>query len=344
MRARHLLVALVFLAVALGFLAERARREDTSASFRFEPLTAPAFGPVELPLGTETLQGFVLEQDGRPARDVQVFLYRAEPLAEGAEPLSWTLTDAEGRFELASLAPAAYAAALVRSGHPPATFAVAVPASDPVRWTLPPALEPLRALPEIERAPLTGRIEMLAERGPDSLAGYEVVCLPAADSPTPLSGAVLRRVASDASGAFRVEGLVRGPYVVEVLPPWASGGSWPALARAELDHTGDGTTELVLSMETGAIAGAIVDQAGHAVEGALVAIASAGDPDRIWPAVQTDAVGAFAVLDLPAGHYQFRVRAGAASHERVVEVRAGAVTELEIEPLDLEESLEPRAP
>ncbi len=343
MRARHSFVVLVLGAVLLGFLAERRRMEDTTARFEFSPLVAPPFEPLAVPLGEQALRGVVVLEDGTPAIDVQVFLYRVEPVPGAAEPLAWTQSDAEGRFELEHLVTARYEAALVRSGHPPVTYAIDVPSQGEVHWTIPPRLEPLPVLPEIERAPLAGRVAPPAGLGPWPIAGYQVVLRPTPDTP-PLCGAVTRRVAVDEAGAFRLENLVRARYLVEVLPPWAAGGSWPALTSVEFDHTRPDSPELELALASGAIAGAIVDQLGRALEGALVMVSPASEPDRIWPARQTDDAGAFEVRDLPPGRYVLRLRAGLAAREQELDVRAGEVAEVVFEPLDLEEGLEERSP
>ncbi len=334
-RSRFIFVAAVFGAVLVGFLVERRRREDASSPFTFEPLVAPEFEPLEPPVGENQLSGTIVHADGTRASDVQVFLYRVEPVPGIAEPLSWTISDPDGRFELEGLPRAHFEAALVRSGHPPLTQHVAIPAADDVVWTLPPPLEPLPVLPEILRAQLAGRIQPppgAPEEWP--LEGYEVVLVPVPDAYS-LSGATLRRTLTDRAGGFRFEEVVRARYRVELLPPWAAGGSWPVVATIDLD-TLERTSEeeIALSLSCGVIEGRLADLEGHPVEGALVKVWPADQPTRIWPPLETDAGGAFRVSDLPPGNYVIRLRAGAAAQERELEVQSGEISTAVFEPME----------
>ncbi len=346
-RSGIIFTAAVFGAVLVGYLVERRRREDSSSPFTFSaPLVSPDFEPLEPPLGQNRLSGRIVHADGTPASDVQVFLYRVEPIPGIAEPLSWTISDADGRFQLEGLVQARFEAALVRSGHPPLTQEIELPAAEELIWVLPPPLEPLPVLPEISRAPLGGRIQPPPGRTTDEwpLVGYEVVLVPVPDAYS-LSGATFRRTLTDRDGEFRFEEVVRAPYRVEILPPWAAGGSWPVVAAIDLDtqQPRSEEEELALSLFSGGIEGRLADLEGHPVEGALVKVWPADQPTRIWPPLETDASGGFRVLDLPPGNYVVRLRAGAAARERELEVQSGEVSTAVFEPIEPPATTEERS-
>ncbi len=331
----------VFLAIAAGVMRERLRPgpEERFDSGAFHPV---ALEPLVPPAGALTLSGTVETAAGAPAPDVQVtLLARAseEPLAQ---PLHWTFTDETGRFTLEHLAAGSYRVVLVAPPAPPGSFDLVLPHDGEVTWRLSAPLPPLPVLPEIERRALAGVLALpdgLDAYGESSVAGYEVVLRPAAGTPE-LSGATLRRAISDSTGRFRFEELVHARYTLEVLPPWARGGSWPVLATLELEvasHVPTGEPRLVLAI--GELTGRLIDAEGRPLEGALVEVFALDAPDaaglpRGWPPTVTDAEGRFRIGNLPAGAYRLRLRAGGGKREIEVRVEPGRRTELPLEPLD----------
>ena len=339
-RSQIVFVSVVFLAVLAGFLNERARGFDPEVELQLSPPPVIALDPLEAPRGGHVLRGEVRDAEGSRAVDVQVSLVPEVGGAQEAQPLPWTVTDDDGRFELAELRAGAYEAVLVRPGVRPAVFAVSLPADAPVSWSLPEPPSAITELPEIVRADLTGRLIGPAGRPGDELAGYEILVEPT-EPMTSLSGAVRRRAVTDADGSFRFEGLVAASYRVFALPAWAHGGSWPVVASAELVHGAEGMrAPIELALRTGTVTGRIIDPQARPIEGALVKIwphpSAAGDgpAGRIWPPVATDATGAFRIRDLPPASYRLRVRAGAADVDLDLAVEADEDLEVPFLPLD----------
>jgi hypothetical protein len=157
-------------------------------------------------------------------------------------------------------------------------------------------------------------------------AGYEVVLSPVLP-PDLLQGPVERRVRTDPTGAFSIDDLALGNYRVRVLPSWARGGTWPTLAAPwtpELAHTGQ--TRLEIELAAGAVEGRLWDPSRQPVEGALVLLADAADPRRVWPPAVTDAEGKFLVRALPPGRFTLSARAGEGVLEVQVDVLRDEVT------------------
>jgi hypothetical protein len=334
-----LFVVVVFGAFAAAWLRERSRTREP------DPVPsdpgAVELAPLEWPEGTLELAGSVVSATGEPAGDVLISLEEEGFIAgtggpRRATPLAWTYSDEQGRFRLARLVPGLFTAVLVSAAAPPTTIAVELPASGEVRWQLAPQLPPLPVLPELHRTRLRGRVvapEGLAEF---ALDGHEVVLRPA-PGVHPLSGAVVRRAACDAEGRFELAELALERYQVEVLPPWARGGSWPVLASRTLDGLEPReSSDFTIELECGELSGRVLDAEGRALEGALVKLwpAQEAGESQLWPPSATDEQGTFVVRDLPPGRYRLRLRAGAAEHELEVEVEAGKRNELALPPLD----------
>lgn len=329
-----ILPAVVLLALLVGLAVEHLGN-DHSALPSFTPARPPAFEAMRVPEAEGVLRGRVLaapEGGGQPVADASVYV------RSGGIP-HWTFTDAEGSFELtrlpAFLADEENTAVVLAWGHPPSSFEVAF--GDQEReLVLPAQPPPLPTLPEVERAPIEGRV-LGARAAWGSSDGYEIVFSPAVPANV-LQGPVERRIASDASGAFTVEDLALGAYRVSVLPTWARGGTWPDLVAEvsrDLDHTRD-TTSLELELSAGAVEGPIWDTSPKAVEGALVLLVDADQPTRIWPPAVSDEGGRFRIRALPPGRYLLTARAGEGSSEEIrVEVRPGEVTRLELPALPM---------
>lgn len=278
------------------------------------------------PRGEHELWGVVLDADGSSAEGVLVQL-RAGPEPRG----DFTLAD--GSFAIHELPAGVHEVVLVAPEHLPVTVEVELPLEEPVVFHLPPRRAPLESLPLIERRELTGRLLPSPAALSNDLRDYEVVLrpLPGAD---PLEGGVVRRVPAAPDGRFAVPDLVDVPYVLEVLPPWARGGSWPVLARRDVER--GGSSELEIRLESAEIRGVVRDPTGARLEGALVRVTAESDENRIWPAGTTDAEGRYVVPDLPAGRYYLRLRAGARGAEALIDLEAGEIHEPVIEYLNEE--------
>ena len=324
------LVTVVFTALLTGILMERARRIDP---FEQPALGPPLFVPLEpltVPRGEHRLAGRVEADDETSVAGVLVQLTELEPGPE-VRPLSWTVTDAEGRFALEELFAGAYRATLLQLGREVARLEVRVPLEGEVLWRVGAARPELESLSELRRETLLGRAR---EGRGEPLAGLEVVVRPAA-SAAPLSGALVRRARTDEEGRFTFEGLVVADYVVELLPEWASGGSWPVLCSVELPGSDVSPAQpLELVFEPAAILGRLRDVHDRPIEGALVQLWPASDPERVWPTVQSDAEGVFRLGLLPEGTFVLHVRAGRAALEAELDLAAGETRELDLAPLD----------
>jgi hypothetical protein len=332
--------ALLFLGALLVAVAlERPEPPDGRLFGAEVPLPAE-LPPLALPCGDLEVGGRVVTADGAPAADVLVlFLRQGEPGEGGAS--AQTTSDPEGRFHARRLAPGAYRVVLSHPASPPRTFELELPAGEELRFELAPPLPSLPVLPAIRRVALGGRIELpsgLAEAAPD-LAGYDVVLAPLADTP-PFSGATERRVGTESDGSFRCTDLVAVRYALQVLPPWARGGSWPVLAQGEVDATAGEPGALVLPLAVGALEGELEEADGRPLVGALVRLTavdrvdSLGSP-QLWPPMVTDETGRYRAELLPPGRYQLHIRAGSALLDLEVEVRAGALSRVPRETMDL---------
>ena len=338
-RPQLVLVLVVFTAVLVGILVEHRASPDPFAAHEFSVARRIPFEPLVAPLGDQELRALVLDPAGAPAEGVVVHLLPAAPAAptaagEPARPLAWGISGPAGEVRLRDVAAGAYRAVLVRPGHPSAAFEVEVPAAQELLWELPAPFAPVASLPAVETAPLLGRLE--PPRAGVPVEGYEIVLRPAEDAEEgadPWSGAVTRRVATDAEGFFRLDDLALGAYRAQVLPAWASGGTWPVLDELPWRHAG-AAAPLSLRLPGGEIAGTALDLDLRPIEGALVLVAPEGRPQELWPPLTTPASGEFLVADLPAGRYAVQLLAGAARYEELVEVRPGARTRLLPPPLE----------
>lgn len=340
---KHVLTAsalLVFLAIALAFYLERPEPPDSSL-FGAEVALASELAPLALPHGTLELSGHVRASDGASAADAFIALLRDEDDPGEAEPLYHGYTDEAGLFTLSGLEPGTYRVLLTHPDAPPRSFPLVLPVEGEVQWELAEPLEPLPVLPELVRAATSGRVRMpatLAAGPAASLAGFEVVLRPAPDVP-PLAGACTRRATTAADGGFALGELVATRYLVEVLPPWARGGSWPVLARARYEARAEGTDPLELFLEVGTLEGELQEADGRPLAGALIKVGGldardpVGDP-QLWPPGVTDPAGRFRVELLPPGRYLVHLRAGSAARDLEVRVEGGKITSVPLVSLD----------
>ena len=300
-RLTLLLPLLVALCVLVGILLEARRSDDELPSFT--PARPPEFGALAAPVGSVELEGRILGPEGAPVADASVYLRSA-----GAP--AWTYTDRDGAFRLTGLQPEPALAVVLAWGFPPTEFE-AQPGPEAALWTMPPRSDVVPGLPKIERADLLGRV--LHPLGLEQ--AFEVALLPAND-PSLLQGPVAVRTVTDSDGRFHFDQLAVGEYRTLILPAWAAGGSWPNLARAAdgspgatLYH-GPDAEPVDLELAAGALEGRLRDPSGLPIEGALVLLSRAEDPDRIWPPALSDPAGGFRIEDLPPGDFLLEVRAG----------------------------------
>jgi hypothetical protein len=332
------LALVVLLGVALGFYAAELRRPDDSL-FGREVALAAELPELVLPRGPHALSGRVRTHGGAPAEEALIALSFPEGSPRADEPPRHATTDAEGHFRIHGLEPGTYRALLVHPLAPPRTFPLEVPAAAELELELAEPLPPLPTLPELVRTRASGRIHMpagLQQPTADALLGFEVVLRPVAETPL-LAGAAERRASTAADGSFAFEGLVVARYALEVLPPWARGGSWPILARGTL-NAGDGTP-FELELEVGAVAGELSEADGEPLVGALVELTALDARDvlgapQLWTPCVSDAAGAFRIELLPPGRYRVHVRAGAAAQDVEVVLERGRLAR--VPPLTLD--------
>jgi len=337
-RSRVVFVVAIWSLLGLGYVITRTRTIDPDDRLPLEVPIEVELPPLVAPRGETHLEGTVVEADGAPAADCQVSLFREELEPGTAEPLHWTFTDEQGRFVFEDLHSGPYRVALLTPSAPPTTLSIEAPQRAPVLWTLKPPIPPLEVLPDLERTSIAGRISLPDGFDPaiHNLRDYEICLIPAVDTPQ-LSGAVIRRELTDELGNFHFPQVALADYRLEVLPPWARGGTWPVLAQRELTAGRALGSALEVRLEIGALSGRVTSIEDHVIEGALVKVFPVGESaarDRFWPPENTDALGKFLVGDLPTGNYLVRVRAGADAVQIEATVRAGEVTAVSIDPLD----------
>jgi hypothetical protein len=285
-----------------------------------------------LPERTRTLTGRVLDPDDEGVEGALVWL-RA-----GNEP-HWTYTAAQGSFHVGDLEAGPWDVRVVAVGFAPHALSVAE-SEEPLTIRLDKPFGPPPTMPPITRAPLVGSV---TSRLGGTFEGCEIVLVPTLP-PQTLSAPLTRRTAVAADGSFAFENLITGDYRVEVRPEWSSGGSWPDLARPSegeriLRHESPGSDgmsgRLDIQLTSGEVVGKLVDLDFETIEGALLLLAQASDPNRVWPTVATGPDGSFTLHQIPAGKYTLTARAGSATLVQEIAVRAGETTTLGVTPLEV---------
>ncbi len=329
--------------LGLGFLITHYKTPEPGSRVFATGEISVELPALVVPRGETELSGQVIHPDGSAAEDCKICLYREELSPGVAEPLYWTFTDTAGQFSFQDLGNGAFQVALLTPTSAPTLLAVQLPVEGPVLWTLNPKIPLLDVLPELVRTSIAGRIHLPGQLNPtDHPLGEYEVCLVPGPGMEKLQGTVLRRVKTDPLGNFNFPQVAYGDYRLEVLPPWARGGTWPILATREFTAGKERieASSLEIPLDMGALRGTVTSLKDYAIEGALVTVfplAADGGPGpkgQFWPPAGTNAKGVFVIRDLPPGRYRFRVRAGGAAFQTQTVVRAGEVTELSIEPLD----------
>lgn len=316
---RNRFTVAVFAAIFIAAVIQWLRPPDSPEPFR--PPDEIELAPLRLPAAEFPVEGRLLDHQGNGVEDSLV-----QVLAEG-RPF-WTYTAADGAFAFPGLPSGAHPVVVLPDGYLPSEFTLEVPRPTEAAWRLPPPDPPMEYLQPIPRTDRAGR---LVPSVGSVASGCEVVFLPA-ERLSDLSGATPRRTTTDEVGDFRIEGLVHGAYDVLVLPSWAHGGSWPALASFPYVH-GAEPPPLRIPLESGRLRGSLRDTSGSPVHGALVQVNPYGEPDRLWPPVSSDADGDFEVDDLPPGRYRVEIRTGEHTSNSIVDLTAGNAVELELGPI-----------
>lgn len=314
-------------ACAAGFCVAR-RAPPRELSINVAPSPANELSAIVLPPRARELSGHVVGPDGAPVDDALVWL------VAGDEP-HWTTSAVDGAFAFTNLQRGPWTLYVVAHGREPFQTTIAE-AEDARTIRLPDLQRPPTSLPGIVRTRLVGHVDAPASA---KLEGLEIALVPVASIDT-LGAPVPRRAIADAKGTFVFDELIVGEYRAWLLPAWASGGSWPDLARewdaplARLVEVTAGVEdELVLRNVSGALRGRLVELDGSPLEGALVLVHPEGDPSRPWPPIASKDDGVFVRDDLPPGRYVVRIRAGAAIATRTVEVRERDTAFVETPPL-----------
>jgi hypothetical protein len=325
-RLTILLPLTVLAALVFGFVRARLAAAERSLP-AFAPTWPQQFAELSAPLGVRELRGHVVDIDGVPVADVDLYL-------RSNDVPFWTTSDAGGAFAFEGLGDAEVEIAALVWGRPPRLHR-ALPGATDFQLVLAQPHTPPQSLPTLAYAPLSGRIaHPLGSVGIDS-AGYEVAFLPRT-SPAEFGAAVERRVRCDARGFFFVEDLARGAYSVVVVPNWAAGTDFPDPAApedAQLDHVEGALEDIAVGLQCGVLEGTLLEAGGAPLHGALILVAESGDAARIWPPQTSDGLGRFRFVDLPLGTYRLTIRAGEGALETLVEIRQAQVTRPEFAPL-----------
>lgn len=323
-RFRRTFILATLIGLALGFVLQRTqspRLGEVGTGFPYEQ-RLPSLTPTA---GVERLIGTVVDESGSGVPGVGV-------TATGPAGVRSTWSEADGVFALEGLSPGEYELHLISVERPGSTRRLEIPAAGEVVLELAAPWAEVPRLPDLARAPLTGRVDDL---GPGGAAGYEVVLTPT-DPPqvAGLRGQVERRVTVASDGTFAIDDLAIGDYRASLLPPWGAGGSWPRLVTKGWNHAVDGG-ELRLPGASASITGRVVDREGRPLAGALVTVRSKTAATQRWPSAESDLNGKFGVGAIPGDDsYEVTVRAGRARHVETVRVPALRRVDLSLPPLD----------
>lgn len=277
----------------------------------------------QLDVGVATLEGTLLGVDGLPVEGASLYAVRS------GRPI-WTFSDAAGQFRLSELDPGPVEIAIHAPGHQ-AALLTAEAGGQPVTLQLPSALPAPELLPDPIPVDMRGQIGAPQV----DLSGFEVALIPTALATEPGTG-VPRRVTCDSEGRFEVPGLTPAEYELLLLPPWATGGSWPdlltPLSAEALRFRHPAAAPLRASLATGDIAGSASNPEGGPLEGALVIAiptpGSSGSQSSLrFPPTRTGPDGGYRLSLLPPGRYRVSLTAGEQTQVSEVEVTSGAVVD-----------------
>ena len=320
-----------------------------AACYRPDPLPELAPPPDWVPLrrpqltsGDAELRGQVIDSEGRKVANALV-------ACVVEDRLYFTHAAEDGGFVLDDLPAGALQVDVVAEGFLPATLQTYA-GSRPVELVLPTRQPDPPDFAPLEASELRGWVE--ARGSAARWEGYELWLTPAKRPTSPTDDPLVpRRVSVGAGGRVVIPDLVHGRYYVQLLPPWASGGSWPDLLRGlddppiELNHAQRGPDQQQdpahdrrFVVRAGGLEQRILDSDKQGriefVEGATVFLYSrpSGTPDGqhagLFPLTQSDAQGRVRILDLPPGRYRMTVRSGSTEGVLEVDVPAGRVLDL----------------
>ena len=328
-----------------AFLVERSRPTELPED-EFPSADAFELEPLNIVRGTHSVSGTVSDHLGRAAAGVTVHLRVLESEIEVFEPMFFDHTSDDGVFEIGHLPAGSYELMLLATGVPNSVETVTVPWDGDMRLAIGEPWSELRPAPEVVRGILQGVIKYPTELDPPpDLSGYEVYLAPQ-DEEELWRGAVERRATTEKDGRFTIVDLAVANYDLTILPPWARGGSWPYLAEIPIPDSlvvpeSGAMPELVsavpVNLVIGEVSGTLLDVEGRPLEGALLKLQPIGEElgHQIWPAAISGVEGTFRIRDLPIGHYQLEVTAGAASEPREVHISSkGERFEARFGPID----------
>ncbi|NIZ89714.1 MMPL family transporter [Kineococcus rubinsiae] len=248
----------------------------------------PAHAAVEGP----AVHGTVLDGAGRALAGAALTVTDSagRQVARGA-------SDEHGRFALPLTAGGTYVLIVAAGGVRPAAASVAV-ADRPVR----------RDLRLAGAAALTGRVS--AADAPAARHGVAGVVLTLLD----VRGAVVATTRTDAGGAYRVDGLTGGSYVLSAL----SDSHRPVAQGVEVPEAGEATADVRLSAG-GRLVGTVSASGRPVREATLTLVDAAG---AVVDTVASDEDGGFRFDDLTGGPYTLTA-VGYAPVARTVRVEDG---------------------
>ena len=263
--------------------------------FAQAPATAPASPAPEKAVTSKPAKGAARPPGVKPSTTLEVVVQdpRGQPVAgalvaigTGRELLPRPhsgRTNAEGRVRLDGLP------------RPPWEVAIQARGLAPKRVERIDGTKPLRVRLEAGTV-LTGTVRDGATREPVAGASVWVSVrsgVAAQDTWDPDAGRVATR--TDARGRFKLEGLGSGAATVNATAP--------AAGRAIHPNVLPGSTVELFLMPGATISGAVRDEAGKPVKGAVVRAVPEGFGPFLPPAERTDAGGRFVLAGLEAGSY-----------------------------------------
>ncbi|MGD0836108.1 MAG: carboxypeptidase-like regulatory domain-containing protein [Polyangia bacterium] len=242
------------------------------------------------------LRGVVTDSHGTAIPDVLVIAW---PQGKRGEAIAQARSDEQGRFILPRLRPDRWALLVEAGGLGTLESEQTVPASAPVTLIL-----------EAESRVLTGRVT-------DSAGSAQ------RDAEVELASPGLRwtrHVRSDANGAFAVPGLGSGRYTLRAQ----RGGEVSATAVVAIDGASPSPGQVRLALQPGIVVeGRVVDDAGHPLAGASIAV-MATPADDLPVSAQSGRDGKFRVGPIGPGRVQFLARLDDYVALEVPEARLGS--------------------